>query len=84
MMQQRSIVLEAEVRHAGQTHKAAYYVEGDVVHARVGNRVLVAPLSGGEADDRVKSLLLGHLISESRRAGHAARWRERLSKVGGP
>lgn len=31
MMQQQSIVLEAEVRHGGQTHKAAYFVEGDVI-----------------------------------------------------
>lgn len=78
MMQQQSIVLEAEVRHGGQTHKAAYFVEGDVIHARVGGRVLVAPLAGGDADERVRSLLLGHLISESRMAGYAARWRDKL------
>lgn len=74
-MQQESVVLEAEVQHGGQTHTAAYFVEGDVVHAQVGTRVLVAPLAGGDANARVRCLLLGHLMSEERKAQHAARWR---------
>lgn len=74
-MQQQSVVLEAKVQHGGQTHTAAYFVEGDVVHARVGTRVVVAPLAGGDANARVRSLLLSHLMLEERKAQHAARWR---------
>ena len=74
MTQRQSVVLEVEVEFEGQTHRATYFVEGDVVHARVGGRVLVSPLGGGDAEAKVRTLLLGHLQLETRKTRQSARW----------
>lgn len=77
MTDRQSVVLDVAVEHEGQTHKATYFVEGDVVHAQVGGRVLASPLGGGDAQQKVRTLLLGHLLLESRKARQAASWRHK-------
>ena len=66
MIQRHSMVLEVEVQFDGEPHTAAYFVERDVIHAQVGDRVIVTPLLGTDPAETVKTQLLAHLGS----AGH--------------
>ena len=74
MTDRQSVVLDVDVEHEGQTHRATYFVENDVVHARVGGKVLLSPLGGGDAQEKVRTLLLGHLLLETRKARQAMSW----------
>ena len=74
MTDRQSVVLDLDVEHEGQTHRATYFVENDVVHARVGGKVLLSPLGGGDAQEKVRTLLLGHLLLETRKARQAMSW----------
>lgn len=74
-MEQKSQVLEVEVEHQGEIHRASYFVEGEVVHARIGGKVLRSPLGGGDAAEKVRALLTGHLLLQSRKARNAEIWR---------
>lgn len=75
-MEQKSQVLEVEVEHQGQIHRASYFVEGDVVHARIGGKVLRSPLGSGNAADTVRTLLAGHLLLQTRKTQNAKLWRD--------
>ena len=66
MSQQESIVLEARVERDGRLYAAPYFIEHGVIHAKIGSRVLLAPLVGGNADEMVQALLRGHLDRLSR------------------
>ena len=74
-MQHKSVILDVSVEHQGQIHTASYFVEGDLVHARIGDNVLLSPLGGADAADKVRHLLLAHLAAEARQAEQAATWR---------
>lgn len=73
-MLQRSTVLEVEVEHLGTVHRATYFVEGDIIHAFVGGKLLMSPLGTGNPADRVRSLLTGHLLMQTRRAANVGKW----------
>lgn len=77
MTHRQSVVLDVDVEHEGQTHRATYFVEGDVVHARVGGRVLASRLGGSDAQEKVRTLLMGHLLIEARKARQAISWSPR-------
>ena len=66
MSQQESIVLEVIVERDGRTYAAPYFVEHGVLHAKIGDRVLLLPVVGGNADEMVRALLRGHLGRLSR------------------
>jgi hypothetical protein len=74
MTHRASVVLDVDVEYEGQMHRATYFVEGDVVHARVGGRVLISPLAGGDAQEKVRTLMMGHLLIGTRRARQATSW----------
>ena len=74
MSQQESIVLEVKVEQDGQIHTAIYFVEHGVVHFKIGDRVLHAPLVGGDAAEIVAANLRGYLARVARRSAHASRW----------
>ena len=73
MSQQTSIVLEVMVERDGRPYVAPYFVEHGVIHAKIGDRVLLAPLVGGTADEMVRALLCGHLDRLSRMSTLAQR-----------
>lgn len=80
MTQQSSVVLDVTVEHEGQIHEATYYVEHGVIHARIGDRVLLAPVVGEEdVEEIVRSLLRGHLLQTARKARHVGRWQDQGS-----
>lgn len=66
MSQQESIVLEARVEQDSQVHTATYFVEHGVVHARIGDRVRLVPLLGGDADEIVSAFLRSNLATVAR------------------
>lgn len=73
-MLETSMVQKIDVLHDGQTCRASYFVDHSVVHAMIGERVLLAPLVGGDAAVVVRSLLKGHLLQTSRKMRHVEAW----------
>ena len=80
-MEQQSVVRDVEVRHDGHTYEARYYVENDVIHARIGDRVLSCPLGVGEASGTVKALLTAHLLEQRRKTDMAESWIAQLRRT---
>lgn len=73
-MDRNSVVQEVEVTHEGQTYRASYFVEGNIIHARIGGRTLLSPIGPISAADTVKALLTGHLLQQTRKVGNATKW----------
>ena len=74
MEERQSIVQTVQVTHGGDTYSANYFVEQNIIHARIGERVLLSPVGETRPSDTVKALLTGHLLQRSRRMGHIRRW----------
>lgn len=73
-MERKSQVLEVEVQHDGNLHRASYFVENSIIYTSIGGHMLIAPLGQGEAATTVRMLLSGHLRHNARRLKHARRW----------
>lgn len=71
MEERHSIVQTVEVTHGGDTYSASYFVEQDIIHARIGERILLSPVGGTRPSETVKALLTG--ICCSARAGWGTR-----------
>lgn len=74
MEERQSIVQTVEVSHGDDTYSANYFVERDVIHARIDGRILRSPVGEGPPSETVKALLTGHLLQRSRKMGQARRW----------
>lgn len=66
MTDRASVVLDVSIEHAGQTYTASYFVEHNVVHVRIGDRMLVVPLMNQDTVELVKSHLREHALSRAR------------------
>jgi len=73
-MERNSVVQDVEVTHDGQTYRASYFVESNVIHAMIGGRTLLSPIGPVSAGDTVKALLTGYLLQQTRKAGNVAKW----------
>lgn len=73
-MEPKSVVLSTTVEFEGESHKAHYFVEDNMIYATIGARVLMAPLVDRTAESVVKSLLSGHLQQQSRKLRHRDAW----------
>jgi hypothetical protein len=74
-MQEESIVREIEISDGRQIHKASYFVESGVLHARIGEKTVSLAVFGGEtSDEAVRRLLLGQVQTRAWRQRMAARW----------
>lgn len=73
-MERHSQVLEVQIEQNGSAHSASYFVEGDIIHASIGGRVVAVPVGPRSAADTVKSLLSGYLVQRSRLRALGARW----------
>jgi hypothetical protein len=76
MEERQSIVQTVEVTHGGDTYSANYFVEQDIIHARIGERILLSPVGKTRPSETVKALLSGHLQQRSRKMGQIRRWQE--------
>ena len=74
MEEREGVVRRVEIKFEGEVHRASYFVEYNVIHASIGERVVSAPVGNGPAADTVKALLLGHLLQQSRKMSSARRW----------
>lgn len=74
MEERQSIVQTVEVTHGGDTYSASYFVERDVILARIGERIVRSPVGKARPSETVKALLTGHLLQRSRKMGQARRW----------
>ena len=74
MTHQPSLVRDIEIEHEGVSHRATYFIEHGIIHARIGERLLSVPLSIGDPDATVANLLRGHLAQSARRERQASRW----------
>jgi hypothetical protein len=74
MEERQSIVQTVEVTHGGDTYSANYFVERDVIHARIDGRILRSPVGKNRPSETVKALLTGHLLQRSRKMSQARRW----------
>jgi hypothetical protein len=75
------IVQTVEVTLDGEIHRASYYVENNIIHARISGHPVLSPLGNAPAADTVKVLLTEHLIQRRRVADQAARWLSRLTSA---
>lgn len=75
MLRQTSMVHDVEISHEDTVHKASYFVEHGVIHARIGERVMLSPVNGGDPDRTVRSMLLGQILQNTRKARQASHWR---------
>lgn len=73
-MEMQSQVFDVEVEFDGQTHKAAYFVENDIIHAQVGGKLIVSPLGTVPASKTVKALMTGQLLQLKRRQQQRINW----------
>lgn len=73
-MQQISMVLDVEIAENGGTHRASYVVDHGVIHARIGDRIMLRPVGDGDAAEMVSALLRGHLLRD---AQEVALWHRR-------
>lgn len=76
MEERQSIVQTVEVAHGGDIHSANYFVEQGIIHARIGERILLSPVGKARPSETVKALLSGYLQQRSRKMGHIKRWQE--------
>ncbi|WP_332700541.1 hypothetical protein [Devosia sp.] len=75
MKQERECLVQTvEVTHDGKIHRASYYVENNVIHARMDGHMMLSPLGNASAADTVKALLTEHLIQRRRVMSQAKRW----------
>lgn len=74
-MQEESIVRELEVSDGSQAHKATYYVENSVLHARIGEKMISLTIAGEASDEAVRRLLVGHMQTKAWRQRFAEKWR---------
>lgn len=73
-MEMQSQVFDVEVEFDGQTHRAAYFVENDIIHAQVDGKLLVSPLGTVPAAKTVKALITGQLLLMKRRHKQRINW----------
>ncbi|MBW4653415.1 MAG: hypothetical protein KME20_10340 [Kaiparowitsia implicata GSE-PSE-MK54-09C] len=72
--EQECLVQTVEVTHGSEFHRAAFYVENCVIHARIDHRNLLSPLGNVPAADTVRALLTEHLTQRRRVTNQARRW----------
>lgn len=73
-MEMQSQVLEVEIEFDGQMHKAAYFVENDVIHAQIEGKLIVSPLGAVPASKTVKALITGQLLQMKRKQKQRITW----------
>jgi len=76
MEEREGVVRSVEIELDGEVHRASYFVEYNVIHASIGERVVAAPVAMAPAAETVKALLLGHLLQQSRKGTRACRWNQ--------
>jgi hypothetical protein len=76
-MERQSQIFEVELDQQGETHRATYFVERDMIFTSIGGRMLIAPLGSKPAMETVKSLLSGFLLQQTRKLSQAGRWTTR-------
>ena len=75
MEERQSIVQTVEVTLGGETYTASYFVERDVILARIGDRIVRSHVGKTRPSETVKALLTGHVLQRSRKMGHVRRWK---------
>lgn len=75
-MEMQSQVFDVEIEFDGQTHRAAYFVENDIIHAQVEGKLLVSPLGAGPASKTVKALITGQLLQMKRKHKQRINWEQ--------
>ena len=73
-MEMQSQVFDVEVEFDGEVHKAAYFVENDVIHARVEGKLIVSPLGAVPAAKTVKALITSQLLQMKRKHKQRVTW----------
>lgn len=73
-MEMQSQVFDVEIEFDGQTHRAAYFVENDIIHAQVEGKLLVSPLGAVPASKTVKALITGQLLQMKRKHKQRVNW----------
>ena len=79
-MAREHIILETAIDDAGETFKAAYFIEGGVIHANIAGKVLRVPAGINAPERIVQTLLHGHLLRSGLRAKHAILWKGRIAR----
>lgn len=75
-MERESMVQEVSVEFDGETYTAAYFVEGNTIHANLQGRILLFPVGNVAPASIVKAVLTGQLMHSARKAAFASRWGE--------
>jgi hypothetical protein len=70
--ERESVVQTVEVTHAGQVHRASYFIEGSIIHADVEGLRLVTPVGNGSAADMVKAMLAGRVLQANRNSSRSS------------
>lgn len=75
-MERESMVQEVSVEFDGETYTAAYFVEGNTIHANLQGRILLFPVGNVAPASIVKAVFTGQLMHSARKAAFASRWGE--------
>lgn len=73
-MEMQSQVYDVDIEFDGQTYKAAYFVENDIIHAQVEGKLIVSPLGAVPASKTVKALITGQLLQIRRKHKQRVSW----------
>ncbi|ODT69209.1 MAG: hypothetical protein ABS75_17635 [Pelagibacterium sp. SCN 63-23] len=73
-MERDGLVQDVEVHLDGEIHRATYFVEGDIIHAQLGEQTYLLPLGRQPAAEMVRSLMREKLRRTGFRQALARKW----------
>lgn len=73
-MDGENVVREVVVSEGGVLHKATYFVENGIVHARIDEKTLLVQAGRTGAEDIVRALLVEHLTEQRLRRSTKEAW----------
>jgi hypothetical protein len=79
-MTREHVILETAIDEAGETFRAAYFIEDGVIHANIAGKVLRIPAGINAPERTVPTPLYGHLLRSGLRAKHAILWKGRIAR----
>ena len=76
MIERASMVIDVAFEHEAQTHTACYFIEHNLIHAKIGDRLLAVPMLGPSASQLVRALLRDYVLGQPRVYRAPAQYRD--------
>jgi len=77
-VEQRNLVNNVDAVVDGAIHRATYFVEQNVIHAKINGRTYLSPIGPLGAKETVRALLNAMVLEQNRKLNAAQGWRRVL------